>query len=300
MIVPVVVHHMDHPHVEVSVCALLDDGSDSTFVTNSTLRELGLEGTAVSLKLNTMHGKERIPAQKVEGLIVQRLHKQTVVELPKAYSKELIPARRNQIPTPEIAGEWQHLTKIKDEIPPIQHDVEVDLLIGCNCPKTLKPQEVILGNDNDPYPVKTKLGWGIIGPVSPSSLNNEDDASFCHRIVTCEVGNKRRDGIFIVDNQTKDVINPFEVRRMFEMNFSEQYHYVKEFSQEDRKFLEIVKCGISLQDGHYEHYPRRTEICYYQTTAKWFETDSIPSRNDLNPAKHIASTTVERRRQSNW
>ena len=36
------------------------------------------------------------------------------------------------------------------------------------------------------------------------------------------------------------------------MDFSEQYHHVKEFSQEDRKFLEIIKRGISLQDGHYE------------------------------------------------
>ena len=169
MIVLVVVHHMDRPHVEVSVYALLDDESDSTFVTNSTLKELGLEGTEVFPKLNTMHGKESIPVQKVEGLVVQRLDKQTVVELPKVYSRESITARRNQIPTPEIASKWQHLTKIKDEIPSIQHDVEVSLLIGCNCPKALKPQEVILGNDNDPYAVKTKLGWGIIGPVSPSS-----------------------------------------------------------------------------------------------------------------------------------
>ena len=138
-------------------------------MTNSTLKELGLEGTEVSPKLNTMYGKESIPVQKVEGLVVQRLDKQTVVELPKVYSRESIPARRNQIPTPEIASKWQHLTKIKDEIPSIQHDVEVSLLIGCNCPKALKPQEVILGNDNDPYAVKTKLGWGIIGPVSPSS-----------------------------------------------------------------------------------------------------------------------------------
>lgn len=92
-----------------------------------------------------------------------------MVELPKVYSRESITARRNQIPTPEIASKWQHLTKIKDEIPSIQHDVEVSLLIGCNCPKALKPQDVILGNNNDPYAVKTKLGWGIIGPVSPSS-----------------------------------------------------------------------------------------------------------------------------------
>lgn len=92
-----------------------------------------------------------------------------VVELPKVYSRESIPARRNQIPTPEIASKWQHLTKIRDEIPSIQRDVEVSLLMGCNYLKALKPQEVILGNDNDPYTVKTKLGWGIIGPVSPSS-----------------------------------------------------------------------------------------------------------------------------------
>ena len=45
MIVPVVVPYVDRPHVEVSVYALLDDGSDSTFVTNSTFKELGLEGT---------------------------------------------------------------------------------------------------------------------------------------------------------------------------------------------------------------------------------------------------------------
>ena len=77
MIVLVVVHHMDCPHVDVSVYALLDDESDSTFVTNSTLKELGLEGTEVSPKLNTMHGKESIPLQKVEGLVVQRLDKQT-------------------------------------------------------------------------------------------------------------------------------------------------------------------------------------------------------------------------------
>ena len=104
MIVPVVVQHMDRPHVEVSIYALLDDGSDSTFVKNSALKELGLEGTEMFLKLNTIHYKESIHAQKVEGLVVQRLDTRTAVELPRAYSRESIPDRRNQIPTPEIAS----------------------------------------------------------------------------------------------------------------------------------------------------------------------------------------------------
>ena len=138
MIVPVRVHHKDCPSVEMSVYALLNDGSDSTFMTNSTLRDIGLKGTEVSLKLNTIHGENSIQAQKVEGLVVQKLDKDAIVELPKAYTTEAIPARRNQILTPEIASKWSHLKKIKDKIPPKQNNVEVGLLIGCKGPKAQK------------------------------------------------------------------------------------------------------------------------------------------------------------------
>ena len=40
------------------------------------------------------------------------------------------------------------------------------LLIGLNCPRAIKPLEVIPGKDNDPYAKRTALGWGIIGLVS--------------------------------------------------------------------------------------------------------------------------------------
>ena len=68
----------------------------------------------------------------------------------------------------------------------MKNNVEVGLLIGCNYPKALNPKEVILGNDSDPYAVKTELGWGIIGPVSPSFLVYQDDVSTCHRGLICK------------------------------------------------------------------------------------------------------------------
>ena len=92
----------------------------------------------MSLKLNTIHGENSIQAQKVEGLVVQKLDKDAIVELPKAYTTEAIPARRNQILTPEITSKWSHLKKIKDKIPPKQNNVEVGLLIGCKGPKAQK------------------------------------------------------------------------------------------------------------------------------------------------------------------
>ena len=51
-----------------------------------------------------MHGRAEIPAQKVDGLVVARFDKKLKIELPKVYSRDSIPSRRNQIPRPETAN----------------------------------------------------------------------------------------------------------------------------------------------------------------------------------------------------
>ena len=118
MIVPVWLHHKDSPDKEVLVYALLDDASDSTFIKSETLRDLGLKGPEVKLNLYTMLGKEEIHVEKISGLIVKRLDKRVEIELPKLYSRESIPFRRNQIPTPEVAEKWPHLMNVANKLHP--------------------------------------------------------------------------------------------------------------------------------------------------------------------------------------
>lgn len=77
-----------------------------------------------------MHGRTEIPVQRIEGLVVQRLDKALSIDLPKAYSRDSIPSRRNQIPTPETARKWSHFQRIQNEIPPIQKNVDIGVLIG--------------------------------------------------------------------------------------------------------------------------------------------------------------------------
>ena len=57
-IVPVVLYHKDNPSNEVKTYALLDDASDTTFITNKLKSEIGIEGVSTSIKLCTMHGRE--------------------------------------------------------------------------------------------------------------------------------------------------------------------------------------------------------------------------------------------------
>jgi len=257
MIIPVWLHHKDNPQREILVFALLDDASDTTFIKSQTLRDLGLCGPEIKLNLHTMLGKEEITVERMNDLVVKRVDKRVEVELPKTYSRTRIPHRKNQIPTPDVASKWPHLEKIVDKLYPYQSNTDVALLIGCNCPRAIKPREVILGKGDDPYAVRTLLGWGIIGPVTPyqesQDKDEEAESATCNRIMSHEIGNDAPSDLqFISVAQSKEEITSYAVK-MFEADFSERGPAAEALSKEERKFLTIDGKGIRhCEDGHYD------------------------------------------------
>ena len=99
---------------------------------------------------------------------------------------------------------------------PFRSDVEVGLLIGLNCPRAIKPLEVVPGVEDNPYAKRTALGWGIIGAVNP--LTHEDEAEtesdiFCNRIITREVQvySSRQMCHFALKTEVKELLNPHDV-----------------------------------------------------------------------------------------
>ena len=246
--------HKANPEKQIKVYALLDDANDTTFVTTQVQEKLGIEGVQTSLNLSTMLGREVLEVQRIDGLMVQRLDGRVQVELPKAFARESIPSRRDQIPTPEVADRWPHLQKMRDKIPPYAKDAET----GCNCPKAIKPKEVIHGTSEDPYAVRTSLGWSILEPVATSDSSLEDHAlnSTCHRTLARErvPGDRESRLSFVLKGKTKKLITPTAINQMFELGFSDHKNSGKHgLSKEDRRFLEIVEQGIQqCEDGHYE------------------------------------------------
>ena len=250
MIVPVILRHKDRPDLEVFTYALLDDGSDSTFVAKSILNDLKIKGTDVALKLNTMSGQTQVSTQRIEGLTVSTYDKKMTIELPKAYSRAAIPFLADHIPSPKVADQWSHLRRIKEQIPMVKENVQVGLLIGCNCPKALRPLDVIVGDDDDdPYAIKTALGWGIIGPIKSDRPEGEEYITTCNRIITREIGGKTSKTNFVVNYQAKEILTSGDVLKMFELDFSE--YDQQPFSQDDKRFIEIVERSTHFEDGHY-------------------------------------------------
>ena len=253
LIVPVWVSSSENDQEDVLTYALIDSQSNATFITERLRKSLKVDGVESHLRLSTMHKEdELIQYKKVQGLVATDLKRQVSIPLPKVYTRDTIPYKPSQIPKPEVAMQWNHLNRIALELMPFRKDVEVGLLIGTNCPKVIKPREVIPGSDNDPYGIKTDLGWGIIGRVCkspPDEELQEPSGIWANKVVT------RENASFALETRTKEIISPACVMQMFERDFHErtELNNSQTLSVEDRKFLDILDKGIHQRsDGHYE------------------------------------------------
>jgi len=190
------------------------------------------------LQLGTMHGHSLI-----KDLVVTDLDGRNPIELPQAYTRDEIPVGHDQIPTPEIVSRLDHLKEIVNEIPAYDHDLDIGLLIGSNCPAALVPHSVVPNKGDGPFALRLNHGWTVSGPlqVTTEPLTNKVTVN---RIAVREVGS------------IKEIVSPKSLLKMFELDFSEKAssNLPEELghSQEDRRFLTKVSNGIQLTAGHYE------------------------------------------------
>ena len=100
MILPVWIPCKNDPDCRVKAYAVLDDQSDTCFVTNDVpvIYELGVTGPAIKLELGTMHAIEKIDKQRFDGLVVSRFDDKVDIPLPNPYTRTHIPGQRGQIP----------------------------------------------------------------------------------------------------------------------------------------------------------------------------------------------------------
>ena len=206
MIVPVWLSHPEAPE-EVLVYALLDSQSDTTFILKDTYDKLGLTGTSVTLNLSTM-AKENmlIKSRKISGLKVRGFKCDEHVDLPPTYVRDIMPADRSHIPSPEVASKWPYLEKIAGELMK-PADIDIALLIGYNCTRALAPRDVILPVGNGPFAQRTDLGWGIVGVVD-HSIVAEDIIGVSHRLLTRDTDVDHAQVTFSFRSQIKEVIDP--------------------------------------------------------------------------------------------
>ncbi|KAL7643856.1 UNVERIFIED_CONTAM: hypothetical protein RMT77_005862 [Armadillidium vulgare] len=122
--------------------------------------------------------------------------------------------------------------------------LDVEILIGFDCPEALEPLKVITGRKGTLFGFKSRLGWGIIGMTPEASNNspqaNEHKATINHSIV-------------VFRSETKELHKLEDIRKILKGDFVERRGQQKAYSQEDRTFMDILQQGIVHgENGHYK------------------------------------------------
>jgi len=227
MVVPVWVS--SEQQSEVLTYALLDTQSDASFILDDLAETLQANRKKVSLKVTTMtSASSTVEASLISDLQIRGMNHGTIVKLHRCYTSNSIPVDRSHIPSRKVAESWPHLQGMAHQIPALQN-CEVGLLIGYNCPQALAPREVVTGEEDQPYAVRTDLGWSVVG----GSEANER-VRFCHRTYTKE----------------NPEISPRDVLAVLQTDFADAKGGETLMSQEDLKFIQLLEEGITREAGH--------------------------------------------------
>ena len=117
-ILPVHLFHKSDPAKKIKVYALLDNASGGTFVSEKSMKALGIEGNDTELILTTIHGMSSVTTKAIEGLVVANIKEEDVIlDLPRTLTRHVIPADRNEIPRPDVIYKMSHLKKISGDTP---------------------------------------------------------------------------------------------------------------------------------------------------------------------------------------
>ena len=157
--------------------ALLDPGSNRTFCSMELAEKLNITGNETMLSLETLDAVQDSKAVElaleVTGTTGKR-NTRRIVQLPRVFGIRRFPALKNSRVLPSEVELWSHMK----DIPIAQDGDRVSILIGQDVPQALVPLEVRRGEENEPYAMRTALGWTVNGPLGELVVEHEATCNF--------------------------------------------------------------------------------------------------------------------------
>ena len=169
----------------IETLAMLDNGSQASFMTNNLRRKLGLMGKETSLTIMTLNGTDTVNSKVLENVRIEnQAENSSSIILPKVYTRNEIPVSNDDIATKDKLQKWKYLEHISHNFE--KRMLKVEMLIGADCSEALEPINVVPSQNGGPYAYETILGWCVVGPIRRNS-DGSTKTHICNRIAVIDV-----------------------------------------------------------------------------------------------------------------
>ncbi len=167
-----------HPENAVKMYAMLDDQSNRSLARSRFFDIFNINSIASPYSLKTCAGLIECSGRKASGYRIEAANGGISLALPTLIECDEIPNNRDEIPTPEAALHQLHLKHIASEIPALDSEAHILLLLGRDILRVHKVRKQINGPNNTPFGQKLDLGWVLVGEVCLGDVHKPSVSSF--------------------------------------------------------------------------------------------------------------------------
>lgn len=157
---------------------MLDDQSNRSLTRSEFFDLFDIHSDASPYTLKTCPGLMESSGRRVTGYQIEALDGSASFILPTLIECNDIPVHREEIPTPEAALHHPHLKCLASEIPPLDHEADILLLLGRDIFRAHKVRRQIYGPGDTPFAQKLDPGWVLVGDVCLGKVHTPTINSF--------------------------------------------------------------------------------------------------------------------------
>ena len=166
-----------HANWEINTYAFLDQGSTTTLCNQTLLGQLDIEREKVPFVLTTINRKDGHYQAKRVSLTIAGLNSNDVVDLHEVFSVKSLPIKPNKALIADEVNAWPHLQGLYFP----KFPTSVGLLIGVDNPELFWTLEEKKGAPGQPFAVRTRLGWSLLGATATSERRKSAQVNFVCR-----------------------------------------------------------------------------------------------------------------------
>ena len=141
-----------------------------------------VDGPTFMYTLKTCSGVGEAAGRRATGYIIESADGAISLSLPSLLECNMIPNNRDEIPTPAAADGHHHLKPIAHEIPQLDSNAKILLLLGRDILRVHKVRRQISGPHEAAYAQKLDLGWVIVGDVCLGSTHRPSEVT-CTKVL---------------------------------------------------------------------------------------------------------------------
>ncbi|XP_056020363.1 uncharacterized protein LOC125680242 [Ostrea edulis] len=164
-VVPVRVYPLGNKDSAVRMYAIIDEQNNRTLARSEFFNLFDTHNETQTYTLFSCSGRSICSGRRACGFVIESIDGSYQLNLPTVIECDDIPNKRQEIPTPEVANAYPHLSEIASELHPLDIDMEILLLIGRDLGDAHHIIEQRIGPSQSPYAQKLGLGWVVIGEV---------------------------------------------------------------------------------------------------------------------------------------